>query len=266
MKPIHSISGANLLIVANNAGGTAKTTYAAEACVACTMHGIPYRLVTFDGSSHALNRIFRGSGVHCLAKSNGETQLDSFKCQIDEARKGGEIIIADMPSCIAEPYNPIMKTLSDSQILADFESIGLLVPIGTSYHSIEGALDALAAYKAAGIKHDRGLVRGWRSDPASPTWEAFPCIAELKAYFPFWDCSSYMQSMTEMMYAHDKFSEYPALDKLHAMFAERSGAMNVRERGQLRAAVAHLEKAKDAIFEQLLKPIIEKPAKTAKSE
>lgn len=258
--------GVHLLLAANDKGGASKSTYAAEARVACTLLGIPFRLVTFDGSNQTLNCIFRSNGVHCLAKPNGDILLDTFGWHIDEARKGGEIIIADMPPGITDSDNPIMKAFSDSQIHADFASIGLLVPVFTHSDHIGGALDALAAFKAAGIKHDRGLIRAWRPEPTSPKWESFPTFESLKALFPIWDCSSFMQSMADMMQATGNFTGYPALDKLPKMFAEDAQTMSTRERGQLRAAVGHLEKAKDAIFEHLLKPIIEKPAKSAKSE
>ncbi len=263
MKTPHHISGAHLLLVANNSGGSAKTTYAAEARVACAMHGIPHRLVTFDASNQTLNGIFRDDGVNYIAKSNSEALLESFAWHIAEALKAGEIIIADMPSCIADPDSPIMKAFSDSQILAGFESIGLLVPVTATYHSIESALEALAAYKAAGIKHNRGLVRAWHADPARPTWDSFTGIAELKALFPFWNCNSYMQSMEDMMQARGDFTAYPALDKLPKKFAEDASAMSTRERGQLRFAVRHLEEAKEAIYEHLLKPIVENPTKSA---
>lgn len=260
--------GVHLLLTANDKGGGSKSAFAAETRVACTMLEIPFRLVTFDGSNQTLNQIFRQSGVHCLAKPNGDVLLDSLGWHIDEARKAGEIIIADMPPAITDPDNPIMKSFSDTQIHADFTSIGLLVPVFTHHDHIKGALDALAAFAAAGIKHDRGLVRAWRPEPTSPKWESFPTFESLKALFPgaIWNCTSYMQSMADMMQAAGNFAEYPPLDKLPKMFAENAQEMGSRERGQLRAAVAHLEKAKDAIYEHLLKPIIEKSAKTPKSE
>ncbi len=258
--------GVHLLLTANDKGGASKSTSAAEARIACTMLGIPFRLVTFDGSNQTLNLIFRETGVNCLAKPNGDVLLDSFGEHIDGARQAGEIIIADMPPGITDADNPIMKAFADSQIHADFASIGLIVPITTDHNHIKGALDALAAFKAAGIKHDRGLVRAWRPEPTSPKWESFPTFESLKALFPIWDCSSYMQSMADMMQQAGNFSAYPALDKLPKMFAEDASAMGTRERGQLRAAVAHLEKAKEAIFEHLLKPILEKTAKSAKPE
>lgn len=263
MKAPKTISAAHLLLVANDVGFTQKTNYAAEARVACAMHGIPYRLVTFDGTCQTLSTIFRGSGVYRISTTNGEVLLNSFGYHIDEARKAGEIIIADMPSCITDGDNPIMKAFAGSQIHTEFESIGLLVPITTHNHSLKGALEALAAFKAAGIKHDRGLVRAWRGEPSRPTWESFPTFDSLKVHFPIWECSTYMQSMEDMMQGRGDYTEYPALDKLAQKIVEDAQKMNTRERGHLRAAVTHLEKAKDAIYEHLLKPIVEKPAISA---
>ena len=266
MKAPKTISGAHLFLLANDAGASSKSTFAAEARVACTMRGIPCRLVTFDASWNPLNQIFRGNGVHTVAKPNGDLMLETFGEHIEEASKAGEVIIADVPPCITDTDNPIMRAFSNSGILEEFKSIGLLVPITTNNHSMRGALDALAAYTSAGIKHDRLLVRAWRPEPISPTWESFPAFKILKAHFPIWDCSTYMQSMTHMMWAEGKYSEYPALDMLPKLFTENAHEMGTAERAKLRAAVAHLEMATDAIFEHLLAPIIEKPAKSAKSE
>ena len=264
MKPNHQISGAHLFLVANAAGGSSKTTFAAEAKVACTMRGIPSSLVTFDGQDQTLNKIFRGSGVHQVAKPSGEALLDSFGTHIDAARDAGEVIIADTPSCINDPDCPLMMALSDSKILEKFDSIGLLIPVTATHHHLDGAFEALAALQAAGIKCDRGLIRAWR-DPELK-WDHFRTFDSLKALYPVWDCGTYMQSMTDMMWGYGNFAEYPALDKLQTLFAENGQGMTMRKRGQLRAAVAHLERATDAIYERLLAPIIEKPSKSGKSE
>jgi len=258
------ITGAHLFLVANSAGGSAKSTCAAEARVACAMEGVPFRLVTFDPSCQRLSRAFRG-GVDRIAKANGELLRESFGTLVAQTHESGGIIIADMPPAFAEPHSPLLDAITGSGLLDEFASIALLIPVTNNLHHIEGALDALHALKSAGINHDRGLIRAWRTEITSQQWESIPEMHELTSKFPRWECPSYMQSMENMINGVEEFADLPALDKLSKMLGENSHHLSVRKRGQLRAAVNHLESARQAIHTHLLEPIMGKPATPAKS-
>jgi hypothetical protein len=257
--------GLHMFMIANDKGGASKSTACAEAKTACHLENQPCRLITFDGSNQTLNDIFRGEGVNVVAKPNGDVLLDTLGTHIDQARDAGEIIIADMPPGITDADNPILRAFTQSQILEEFASIGLIVPVTTHHDHIKGALDALAAYADVPIKYDRGMIRAWRPEPTSPTWDSFVSWATLKKHFPVWECPSFMQSMSDIMQARQPFGDYPGLDQLPEMFAERGSTLSTRERGQLRAAVSHLESARHAIRSHLLEPIMEKAAKPAKT-
>jgi hypothetical protein len=122
-------AGAHLILVANDKGESSKSAVAAECRVAATLEKIPYRLITFDGSNDTLMQAFRGKGVHQLAKPNGDVLLESFGHHIDEARKNGELIIADMPPTITDSDHPLIKALTVSEILSEFDSIAYLIPV-----------------------------------------------------------------------------------------------------------------------------------------
>lgn len=257
--------GLNLIMAANDKGGGSKSTASAETRAVCHMENLPYRLITFDGSNQTLNAIFRGEGVNVVAKPNGDVLLETLGAQIDAAREAGEIIIADMPPGITDADNPILRAFSQSQILEEFTSIGLIVPVTTHHDHIKGALDALAAYADVPVKYTHGMIRAWRPEPTSPTWDSFVSWPILKKYFPVWECPSYMESFSAMMQGQGHFADYPSLDQLPEMFAERGSTLSTRERGQLRAAVSHLENARQAIRTHLLEPILEKAAKHPKA-
>jgi hypothetical protein len=259
------IPGLNMFMVANDKGGSCKSTACAEIKAACHMENVPCRLITFDGSNQTLHDIFRGEGVHVVAKPNGDVLLDTLGAHIDQAREAGEIIIADMPPTITDADNPILRAFAQSQILEEFTNIGLIVPVIPHHDHIKGALDALAAYADVPVKYNRGMIRAWRPEPTSPTWDSFVSWATLKKHFPVWECPSYMQSMSDMMQRQGAYADYPGLDQLPEMFAERGYTLPSRDRGRLRAAVSHLESARQAICTHLLEPLMEKPAKPAKS-
>lgn len=256
--------GLHLVMVANDKGGGSKSTACAEARVTCQLENVPCRLITFDGSNQTLNDMFRSEGVHVVAKPNGDVLLDTLGAHIDEARKAGEIIIADMPPGITDADNPILRAFSQSQILEEFDSIGLIVPVTTHHDHIKGALDALAAYADVPIKYDRGMIRAWRPEPTSPTWDSFVSWGTLSKTFPVWECPSFMESLSAMMQHRQPFGDYPALDMIPNMFSERGPTLLTRERGQLRAAVSHLEAARQAIRTHLLEPLMVR--ETAKSK
>lgn len=257
--------GLHLWMVANSMGGSSKSTACAEARAACHLEKVPCRLITFDGNSRILNDIFRGKGVHVVAEPNGDALLETLTTHIDQARQAGEIIIADMPSAITDPYNPILRAFSQTRILEEFDSIGLIVPVSTYQYQIEGALDALAAYAKVPIKYDHGMIRAWRPEHSSHTWESFPSWPKLQKYFSVWECPDYMQSFSDMMQGRPPYADYPGIDQLPEMFAERWSTLSTRERGLLRCAVSHLEGARQAIRKHLLEPLQEKPAKPAKT-
>jgi hypothetical protein len=258
--------GQHLIVVANDKGGAAKSNACAEARTTCQLENLPCRLITFDGSNKTLSDIFRGEGVHVVAKPNGDVLLDTLGVHIDQARQAGEIIIADMPPCITDADNPLMRAFAQSRIFEEFDTIGLIIPVTTHHDYIKGALDALAVYAEVPIKYDRGMIRAWRPEPNSPSWDSFVSWEILSKTFPVWECPSYMESLSAMMQHRKPFGDYPGLDMIPRMFAERGSSLSTRERGQLRAAVGHLEGARQAIRTHLLEPIIEptaKPAKTA---
>ena len=247
--------GLHLFLVANNKGGESKSAIAAEARVACHLEGVPCRLVTFDASTQTLTMIFRGTGIHALAKPNGDVLIESFGLQMEEAYATGELIIADMPPAIVDDDNPTLKAIADSNLMREFASISLLIPVRTHTDAIEGVFEALGAYQKIGIKYDRGLIRAWRPEPTSPTWDSFPTYSALTKLFPVWECHTYMQSLSDMMQGQGKYAEYPALDKLPEFYIENCLKLSLRERVKLTAAVGHLECAREAIRTHLLEPL-----------
>jgi len=257
--------GLHLIMVANDKGGGSKSTAAAEARVACRLENMPCRLITFDGSNKTLNNIFRGDGVHVVAKPNGDVLLDTLGSHIDQAREAGEIIIADMPPGITDADNTILRAFAQSQILEEFDTIGLIVPVFPHNDHIKGALDALAAYADVPVKYDRGMIRAWRPEPTSPTWDSFVSWPTLQKHFPVWECPTYLESFSTMMQGEAPYSDYPGLDQLPEMFAEKGSTLPSRDRGRLRAAVGHLEAARQAIRTHLLEPIMVRETAKAKS-
>lgn len=257
--------GLHLIMAANDKGGGSKSTACAETRVTCYLEGIPCRLITFDGSNQTLHKIFRTEGVHVVAKPNGDVLLDTLGAHIDQAREANEIIIADMPPGITDKDQALIRALQQSQILEEFDSIGLIVPVIPHSDHIKGALDALRVYADVPVKYDRGMIRAWRPEPTSPTWDSFVSWPTLSTSFPVWECPSYMQSMSDMMMGEGPYGEYPSLDQLPEMFAARGSTLPSRDRGRLRAAVSHLESARQAIRTHLLQPLMEKPAKPAKT-
>jgi len=255
--------GLHLIMVANDKGGASKSTACAEARATCYLENLPCRLITFDGSNQTLNNIFRGDGVHVVAKPNGDVLLDTLGAQIDAAREAGEIIIADMPPGITDADDSVMRAFGQSQILEEFDSIGLIVPVFPHNDHIKGALDALAAYADVPVKYDRGMIRAWRPEPTSPTWDSFISWPILQKHFPVWECPSYLDSLSTMMQAEGAYSDYPGLDQLPEMFAQKGSTLPSRDRGRLRAAVSHLETARQAIRTHLLEPI--KASESAKA-
>jgi hypothetical protein len=222
--------------------------------------------VTFDKSTTTLNETFRGDAIYPIAKPNGDIVIDSFGLQMELADEAGEIIIADMPPGIIDDDNPTLRALADSKLLEQFTSIGLIIPVSTHNDYLQGAFEALDAYAKIGLKHDRGLIRAYRPELASPTWESFPTYARLAAKFPVWECHPYMQCLSDMMQGRGPYADYPGLDKLPEFFIKNGATIGRREKARLTAAVSHLESARAAISEHLLKPIAEKPSKPAKSE
>jgi hypothetical protein len=257
-KPMKLKPGLHLWMVANNMGGTSKSIACAEARAACRMENVPCRLISFDATGRILNDIFRGQGVHVVAKPNADVILDALVAHINQAREAGEIMIADMPSAIMYPDNPILRALTQSRILEEFDSTGLIVPVTANHYHIEGALDTLIGLARVPIKYDRGMIRAWRPEPTWPTWDSLASWPTLKRYFPVWECPSYMQSFVAMMQGLPPYRDYPAIDELPEMLAERSSTLSTRERGMLRAAVNHLESARQAIRAHLLEPIMER--------
>lgn len=256
--------GLHLFMVANDKGGGSKSTACAEARVTCQLENVPCRLITFDGSNQTLNNIFRGDNVYVVAKPNGDILLDTLGAHIDEAREAGEIIIADMPPGITDADDSVMRAFAQSRILEEFDTIGLIVPVFPHNDHIKGALAALAAYADVPVKYDRGMIRAWRPEPTSPTWDSFVSWPTLQRHFPVWECPSYLESFSIMMQGEAPYSEYPGLDKLPAMFAEKGSTLISRDRGRVRAAVMHLEAARIAYRTHLLEPLVEKAAKPAK--
>ena len=256
--------GLHLWMVANDKGGASKSTACAEARVTCHLEDIPCRLITFDGSNQTLHDIFRGEGVHVVAKPNGDVLLDTLGAHIDQARDAGEIIIADMPPGITDADNPILRAFAQSRILEEFDSIALIVPVIPHSDHVKGALDALRVYADVPIKYDRGMIRAWRPEPTSPNWDSFASWATLSKTFPVWECPSFMQSLSDILQRNKPFGDYPGLDMIPRMFSERGSTLSTRERGQLRAAVGHLEGARQAIRTHLLEPLMEQTAKPTK--
>ncbi|MEI6654747.1 MAG: hypothetical protein WCP45_08270 [Verrucomicrobiota bacterium] len=257
--------GLHLFLVGNDKGGASKSAYAAEARVACHLERVPCRLVTFDRSTQTLNEIFRGEGIHPLAKPNGDILIESFGLQMEEAAAAGELIIADMPPGIVDDDNPILKSIADSMLLREFTSISLLIPVSTHNDYVQGAFEALSAYQKIDLKYDRGLIRAWRPESTSPTWDSFPTYSALTDKFPVWECQSYMQSLSDMMQGRGKYADYPALDKLPDYYIEHSIKLGYRERTKLTAAVIHLESARKAIRIHLLDPLREREVTKSKS-
>jgi hypothetical protein len=257
--------GLHLFMVANDKGGASKSTACAEARVACSLENLPSRLITFDGSNRTLNDIFRGEGVHLVAKPNGDVLLETLGAHIDQARLAGEIIIADMPPGITDADNSLMRAFAQSQIFEEFDSIGLIVPVFPHHDHIKGALDALSAFNDVPIKYDRGMIRAWRPEPTSPNWDSFVSWETLAKAFPVWECPSFMESLSAMMQHRKPFGDYPALDMIPNKFAEMGSTLSACERGQLRAAVNYLEAARKAIRTHLLEPIMEKAIKPSKA-
>lgn len=258
--------GAHLILVANDKGESSKSAVAIECRAAATMEQIPSRLITFDRSNDTLMQAFRGKGVHTLAKPNGDVLLATFGEHIDLARENGELIIVDMPPTVTDGDTPLIKALTVSEILTECDTISYLIPAKPHNDHIKGALDALAAYSKVPIKFDRGLIRAWRPDALTwPTWEAFPAYSILTTQFPVWEVGTYMQSFADMIQGRGAFVDFPAIDELPEFFANKAGTMSTRERGALRAAVSHLEKARAAIKQHLFDPITEPVEKPAKS-
>ena len=253
--------GAHLILVCNDKGGSCKSSAVAEARVAAHLMDLRHRLVTFDQSNDTLFRAFRGKGVHTLAIPNGDVLLESFGRHIDEARANGELIIADMPPGITDHDNPILHAFKESTVFEEFDSIALIIPVIPHHDHIKGAFDALAAYETIPVTHARGLVRAWRPDAKGPQWASFPTYATLLKKFPVWECGTWMQSFSDIMQEHGTFSAFPSLDELPEFFATESPKMSTHQRRALLGAVAHLEKAREAIQRHLLNPITEPATK-----
>ena len=257
--------GLHLFLVANSKGGASKSIYAAETRVACHLEGVPCRLVTFDKSTKTLDDIFRGTGIHQLAKQSGDILIESFGLQMEEADDAGELIIADMPAAITDDDNPILKSIADSKLLREFSTISLLIPVYPHTDDIEGAFKALGAYKKIGINCERGMIRAWRPDSTLPPWDSFPTYSDLARKFPVWECPCYLQSMADMMQGLGRYAEYPALDKLPDYYIEHGPKLGYREKTKLTAAVSHLENAREAIRKHLLEPLRQGSASKAPS-
>lgn len=254
-----------MIMATNDKGGGSKSTACAEARAVCHLENIPCRLITFDGSNQTLINMFRGDGVHAVAKPNGDVLLETLGEHIDRAREAGEIIIADMPPGITDKDHTLIRAFQSSQILEEFDSIGLIVPVYPHHDHIKGALDALRVYAEVPVKYDRGMIRAWRPEPTSPAWDTFASWATLQKHFPIWECPTFLPSMSAMMQNNGHFVDYPGLDQLPQMFAEKGSTLSTRDRGQLRAAVNHLETARQAYRTHLLEPIMERTPKPAKS-
>jgi hypothetical protein len=244
-----------MFLVANNKGGSSKSAVSAEARAVCHLEQVPCRLVTFDKSTKTLDEIFRGKGIHKLAKPNGDVLTESLGLQMEEAHAAGELIIADMPPGITDKDNPTLQSLAASNLLPEFTTISLLIPVSTHNDFVQGAFEALAAYKAISLTYDRGLIRAWRPEPNSPAWESFPTFSALTEKFPVWECPSYRQSVADMLQARGKYSTYPGLDKLPAYYIENARNLGYRDRANLTSAIVHLENARIAIRKHLLDPI-----------
>ena len=244
----------NLLVICNVKGGVGKTATAGEVYVACKLRNIPCIACTFDKSNDALVGALRDSNlVRKLAMPDGSLLLDTFGAVIDEARANGAIIALDMPPGINDPDHPLMRALTESTILGEFDTISTIIPIKPDALDLAGAFDGLAAYEKLGMNIDHGLVRAWNNKSANPNWESYPAFIKLRDMFPVWECGTWMTSMSEMIQQRGAFADFPAIHLLPAFFQTESAKMSTQQRGALRAAVAHLECANNAIYDHILK-------------
>lgn len=244
----------NLIAVAGTKGGIGKTAFTMETHVACKLRNIPSIVCTFDKSNDALVGAMRDEKlVRKLAMPDGSLLLDTFGAAIDEARASGAIIILDMPPGFNDPDHPLTRALTESTILGEFDTISVLIPIKPDSIDLAGAFDALDVFNRIGMRIDHGLVRAWNNKSPNPNWKSFPAYEKLASMYPVWECGSWMSSMSEMIQQRGAFADFPAIHLLPAFFQETSAEMSTQKRGALRGAVAHLERANDAIYNNILK-------------
>jgi hypothetical protein len=246
----------NLLIVAGTKGGIGKTAFTTETHAACKLRNIPSIVCTFDKSNDALVGALRDEKlVRKLAMPDGSLLLDTFGAVTDEARDTGAIITLDMPPGFNDPDHPLTRALTESTILGEFDTISVLIPIKPDSIDLAGAFDALAVFERIGMRINHGLVRAWNNKSANPNWESYPAYQKLASMYPVWECGTWMSSMSEMIQQRGAFADFPAIHLLPAYFQEKSAEMSTQQRGALRGAVAHLERANNAIYESILKHI-----------
>lgn len=251
------ITRLHLILIASTKGGVGKTASALEVKASCHMSGIGTKLCTFDKSNKSLVNAMRDERlVHNLDMPNGDMMLETFGKICEEAKQNGEIVIADVPPGFNDPDHSLIPALAESTILEEFASISVIIPVIPGPDGLAGAFDALATYAKIPMKIDRGLVRAYRPDTNSPPWTAYPTFQTLQEKFPVWECGKWMQSMTDMLQKRGTYANYPAVHLLPDHLIAHGNEMSLPERRALTAAVAHLQRAKNAIYEHILEPII----------
>lgn len=175
--------------------------------------------------------------------------MDDLSQVIDEASANSKLLIIDLPAAYTLDH-PMFGVFRNSGIM-EASTTAALVPIMAVDSGTSGAVSALRTFMNFGFRFDRGIFRQWRfhGDPSRPDMSRLP-------NYPVWRAGFLSQLALEFIHQEVRRVGNPALNHL-----PRLREIQVRERlpacGRvaLQDAIAHLEKAQNAICHAILSPI-----------
>jgi len=258
------ISGANVILVAQNKGGQGKSMAALETYVSCIYSGIPAILATLDGSNETLENALTRKSPKDLSETEPSRvlQLDisdmrGFHDALDAADTAGAVLIVDTPPGFVDGSHPLIESFKRSRVFSGENSISAIIPVTPDQDAIKGALQALSVMP---VKFRRCLIRAWRHKEHAPAWKDFPMWQPLldQTQCPIWFLGMWLSSTQDLIHRQREFEAFPPVDLIPDYYATTGMEHPRHARKALEATIAHFEEARAQIFKHLLEPLIVK--------
>lgn len=253
-------AGAHIIVPGSTKGGPGKSSTIITMAGVCRLAGMPFIVATYDDSNTTLERSLGKGVVVILDAQTPELARSTLAAVVKLAKENRAIILMDLPGALTNKESVLLENIRKARVLERCESFSMIVPVSPDSEELEGAISAISLFEP-----ERILIRARRPSRHAPAWESFVPWEYLSKH-PLWDCEQWTQTMKDIITRTGQYANLPPVPDLPVYLAENCAKMDDAEELDIEDVVNHLEMAAGVIYEHILEPITELPAKETKEK